>query len=500
MSRSICLTVSTLLCFFLTGRADLSAADPVFRAGAAVADITPQKWPVDLVGNFFPRPATKAWDSLHARALVLDNSSTKIAFVMVDSCYCSRNLFDEAKRRAAELTGIAAEQMLMAATHTHSAPRTKDRHDWKSDPDYVEHVIRGIVSAVQQAHANRIQAEIGIGTAQLPEEVFNRRWFMKPVAGAMPPDPFGETTDQVRMNPPRGRDVLDRPAGPTDPEICFLTVRTPQGRPLALLANYSLHYVGGVPGGGVSSDYFGEFAQQIEMRLFPAPGRGPQADVSGPREEPLRDTLPPFVGILSNGTSGDINNINFLEPRPRAKPFERIRIVASRVADRVSGALEQVEYQAWVPLGMAQSEMTLAVRRPTEFQLAQSRKILAEKDDSRLPHRFSKTYAGWAVELHEHAGTEDIIVQAIRIGDLGVVSIPCETFVEIGLRLKQDSPFKSTFTIELANGHYGYLPTPRQHRLGGYETWLGSGSLEEEAAVKIEDELLKMLRSLQDEQ
>ena len=90
MSRFTCLTVSTLLCLFLTGRADLSAADPVFRAGAAVADITPQKWPVDLVGNFFPRPATKAWDSLHARALVLDNSSTKIAFVMVDSCYCSR--------------------------------------------------------------------------------------------------------------------------------------------------------------------------------------------------------------------------------------------------------------------------------------------------------------------------------------------------------------------------------------------------------------------------
>jgi hypothetical protein len=233
------------------------------------------------------------------------------------------------------------------------------------------------------------------------------------------------------------------------------------------------------------------------MRLFPVQTDGKESNADdGQREEPLRDTLPPFVGILSNGTSGDINNINFLDPRPRAKPFERIRAVASRVADRVSEALAEVEYKKWVPLGMAQSEMTVKVRRPTNFQLAQSRKLIVEEDDSKLPNRFSRVFAGWAIGLHEHPGTEDIIVQAIRIGDVGVTSIPCETFVEIGLRLKQDSPFKNTFTIELANGHYGYLPTPDQHRLGGYETWLGSGSLEEEASPKIEEELLRMLRTM----
>ena len=496
MSRSRCLTVLALLCVSLIGEA-LVAADPVFWAGAAVADITPQKWPVDLVGNFFPRPATKAWDPLSARALVLDNSVTKIAFVVVDSCFCGRSLFDEAKKRASALTGIPADHMLMAATHTHSAPRVKDRFDWKADPEYVEHVTRGIVSALQQASENLLPAEIGFGVAMLPEEVFNRRWFMKSAAGTMPPTPFGETTDQVRMNPPRGRKVLDRPAGPTDPEICFFSVKTPEGRPLALMANYSLHYVGGVPAGGVSADYFGEFAKQIEMRMFPVLRDGTESNiVIGGREEPLRDTLPPFVGILSNGTSGDINNISFLEPRPGAKPFEQIRNVASRVADRVTESLAKVEYKKWVPLGMTQTEMTVKVRRPTKFQLAQSRKLIVEKDDSKLPHSFSRVYAGWAIGLHEHPGTEDILLQAIRIGDVGVTSIPCETFVEIGLRLKMDTPFQHTFTIELANGHYGYLPTPDQHRLGGYETWLGSGSLEEEASPKIEDELLKMLGSL----
>lgn len=499
MSRSHRVVTVTLV-FVCVFSAIAQAADPVFRAGAAVADITPQKWPVDMVGNFFPRPAFRAWDPLSARALVLDNSVTKIAFVIVDSCYCGRNLFDDAKRRASRLTGIPADHMLMAATHTHSAPRAKDRFDWKADPDYVEHMTRGIVSALQQANANLLQAEIGFGVAMLPEEVFNRRWFMKSAAGTMPPTPFGETVDQVRMNPPRGRNVLDRPAGPTDPEICFFALRTIEGRPIALLANYSLHYVGGVPGGGLSSDYFGEFARQMEMRLFPVQQDGTESSVApGQRAEPLRDTLPPFVGILSNGTSGDINNISFLEPRPRAKPFERIRIVASRVASRITQSLEKVEYQKWVPLAMAQSEMTVKVRRPSKFQLEQSRRLIQEEDDQKLPHRFSRVYAGWAIGLHEHPGTEDIIVQAVRIGDVGVCSIPCETFVEIGLRLKKDTPFKHTFTIELANGHYGYLPTPEQHRLGGYETWLGSGSLEEEASPEIEEELLRMLRRLKGE-
>ncbi len=302
---------------------------------------------------------------------------------------------------------------------------------------------------------------------------------MKP--GAIPPNPFGETTDQVRFNPPQGSDLLDRPAGPTDPEVWFLSVRTPEGRPLALLANYSLHYVGGIPGGGVSADYFGEFARQIERRLFP---------------EGKRDSLPPFVGILSNGTSGNINNISFRHPRPRAEPFERVQAVASRVADRVFDALGDVKYEAWVPLAMNQTELVLDVRRPTEFQLEQAKAFLAEDDPSKLPHPWSKQYARWALDLNQHAGTESLVLQAIRIGDAGITSVPCEVFVEIGLRLKEESPFKPTFTIELANGHYGYLPTPEHHRLGGYETWLGSCILETQASEKIHDRLLEMLEAL----
>jgi neutral ceramidase len=84
------------------------------RAAAATADITPQKWPLPMVGTFSERLATHAWDPLQARALVLDNGETRIGLVIVDSCYCPRELFDEAKRRAEEVCGIPADRILAA--------------------------------------------------------------------------------------------------------------------------------------------------------------------------------------------------------------------------------------------------------------------------------------------------------------------------------------------------------------------------------------------------
>ncbi len=448
-----------------------------FRAGAAVGDITPTKWPVYLVGSFSERGAEKAWDLLSARALVMDDGETRLAIVIVDSCLIPRALFDEAKQRASKLTGIRSDHMLMAATHTHSAPASLDRIFAKASDEYLDVLKSGIVKAIKQANANLEPAEVGWGQIDVPEQVHNRRWHMKP--GGIVPNPFGETTDQVRMNPPRGRGLLDRPAGPTDPQVSFISVRAKGGRPIALLANYSLHYVGGVPAGGVSADYFGEFARQIKQRI-------------APKED---DGDPPFIGIMSNGTSGDINNINFRDPQPRKKPFEQIRYVASSVADEVSQIYKKTKHRESITLAMAQRQLTLDIRKPTAKQLARAKQFLAETDESKLPRR-AKAYARFAVELAEMPPTEDIILQAIRIGDVGIASIPCEVFAEIGLGIKDRSPLKATFTIELANGWNRYLPTPRQHRLGGYETWLGTNMLEIEASEKIERVVFDLLRDV----
>jgi hypothetical protein len=447
-------------------------ASAELTAGAAKADITPTKWPHPMVGSFSERLADKAWDPLHARAIVLSDGSTKLAIVVVDSCYCPRSLFDEAKRRVEKQCGIRTYRILGSATHTHTAPASRDRRETKADPQYVEQVTAGIVQAVVQAHQNLEPAEIGWGKVAVPEELFNRRWYMKP--GGIVPNPFGGTDDIVRMNPPRSKELLDRPAGPTDPDVSVVSIRSREGRPIALLANYSLHYVGGIPAGGVSADYFGEFARLVEKQL------GSQGN------------SPPVVGIMSNGTSGDVNNINFTNPRPRSQPFERMRIVAKRVADASLKTYETIQYRSDISLAASQRLLTLNKRRPNAEQVRRAKEFLAAEDESSLPKR-AKPYARWLLQLNEPPFEEEIVLQAFRIGELGIAAIPCEVFTEIGLELKDKSPLPTTFTIELANGHYGYLPTPRQHALGGYETWLGTCILETTASDKITAVVLELL-------
>ena len=87
-------------------------------------------------------------------------------------------------------------------------------------------------------------------------------------------------------------------------------------------------------------------------------------------------------------------------------------------------------------------------------------------------------------------------LQALRIGDVAIGGIPAEVFVETGLAFKQRSPFKPSFIISLNNGYYGYLPTPEHHKLGGYETWLGTNRLEVDASTKILDHLLEMVKAM----
>ena len=465
-----------LLALGVTGA---DGAEARLRAGAAKADITPRKWPQGTAGSFSERPATQAWDRLHVRAIVLDDGTSRVGIVVVDSCYVPRHIFDDAKRRLAKLTGIRMDRLMMSATHTHSAPSSRDRWEYKADQDYIEQLTRGIVQAVSQADKNLEPAEIGWGVTEVPEEVFNRRWFMKP--GGIVANPFGLTSDKVRMNPPRNPKLLDRPAGPTDPQVSVVSIRSATGRPIALLANYSLHYVGGIPAGGVSADYFGEFARLVEKKLA-----GDSAKAAPP------------VGILSNGTSGDVNNISFRKPRPGAKSFERMRLVAKRVADASLQVCQGMKYRNDLKLSMAQRLLTLNKRRPTAVQVRRAKQYMAAEDESSIPRR-AKQYAFWTLELAQPPYQQELVLQVLRIGDLAITAIPCEVFAEIGLEIKKKSPFRRTFTISLANGYERYLPTPRQHAWGGYETWLGTNILEIQASEKIKAALFEMLAEVSKE-
>lgn len=465
------------LCLFLPLCLQAQEAGKKFLAGAATSNITPPIGGV-IVGGFSPFPSTHIHDELNARCLVLDNGDRRLAIVVCDLLGAATAMFDEAARLVEIQTGIPRDCVVISATHTHSASSALSENRYKLDEplnEYQTFVARRIADGVTRAVNNLAPARIGWSTGQAPEHVFNRRWFMK--EGTVPPNPFGGI-DKVKMNPPRGENLI-KPAGPTDPEVCLVSVQSADGKPMAVLANYSLHYVGDVGPGHVSADYFPYFCDRLQELL------------GADRQDP------PFVAMMSNGTSGNINNVDYSKPAPLAGPrYSKIRQVANDVAQVAVNAMKGITYHDWVPLDSRFSLLKLEARRPTAEQLVAAEELVAKPRILGKKTALDVIYAERVVKMRDIPSHIDLPIQALRIGDVAICAIPCETFVETGLELKAKSPFKQTFTHSIAGGYLGYLPTPEHHELGGYETWLGTNRLEVQASTKITQRLLEQLESM----
>src|ERR1043165_1755428 len=235
------------------------AAEPrVFRAGAAAIDITPTKFPVIINGNFTEGSVTNVFDTLHARALVLDDRTTRIAFVVVDSCMLPRELIDRAKDIAAKETGIPGERMLISATHTHSAPSSMGCLGSRLDKEYAEALVPKLAEAIAAAAKNLQPARVGWAAIDDWEHTFNRRWIRR--SDKMLTDPFGQKNVRANMHPGYQSADAVGPSGPVDPGLSVLAFQTPAGKRLALLANYSQHYFGTT---AASADYYGLFCTHI---------------------------------------------------------------------------------------------------------------------------------------------------------------------------------------------------------------------------------------------
>lgn len=445
------------------------------RAGAATSDIS---LPVGATnGGVIMRggPVTQIHDPLRVRCMVLDDGATQLAIAVCDVRMIGRKIVEEARRRVALDLKWPTKNILISATHSHAAPGLIGMHSSELDRWYADFVALRIADAIRLAAANLAPAKIGFGAVEKPEYVFNRRWRIKP--GTAPKNPFGATDDAVVMNPSKGPNLIE-PAGPVDPRMSLISVQRADGRPMALLANYGMHYVGGYQSNHASADYFGLFAERIAERFDAA------------------SHYPPFVAMMSNGASGDVNSNNVLNPIGKRPAWQRMREVADDMADAAVTTIQNIEHRSDVRLGVESATIELGVRRPDANRLEWARDTVATIQN---PEKISRPqlYAQEALELAKYPESMPVELQTLRIGDLSIAAIPGEVFAESGLEMARRSPFAKTVTIELANGYYGYLPTPRQHLLGGYETWPARSSfMEVEASPKIESQILKMFEHL----
>jgi putative membrane-bound dehydrogenase-like protein len=437
-----------------------------FRAGAAILDISPTNFPVIVNAMFTERSASAVVDPLNTRALVLDDSSKRIAIAVVDTCMMPRDLIDAAKQIVVDATGIQGDHILISATHTHSAPSAMGCLGSRADTNYQKFLPPKIAEAIIQANLNLVPAKIGWAVVDDWKHTFNRRWIRR--SDRMLKDPFGDENVRAHMHPGHQSPDAIGPSGPVDPALSIIALQTKTGEPLALFANYSQHYYESAL---LSSDYYGRFANHI-AKLIGA-------------------TNSSFVAMMSQGTSGDLMWMDYSAPA-RKTGYDNY---AREVAEEALRAYKNIQFQDWVPLAMAERKLALNYRSPDAERLTWAHK-LAATFPGRIPQTLPEIYALEAIYLHERPHTE-LILQALRIGDLGITAIPNEVYALTGLKLKAQSPFKTTINIELANGAAGYIPPPEQHKLGGYTTWPArTAGLETQAEPRILAGLLGLLESV----
>ncbi|MDD3585981.1 MAG: hypothetical protein PHQ75_02255 [Thermoguttaceae bacterium] len=444
-----------------------------FKAGAAAVDITPTHRPVIT----YSRNVDKIEEPIYARALVLDDGTTKFAFAVVDVCLLHTEVIEKIKDAIVAKTDLKRDRICLSTTHTHTCPAAAIVHAGVADEKFIATLPEKVSQALVQANAKRVPARIGWGTAREPRYVFCRRYLMKPGTALTIPSEFsGVPRDLAMMNPGQNNPNIVSRTGVPDQTIYVIGLQTLDGKPLAVLGNYSTHYAGhGAP--AISADYFGVFCREIS-KLLDAPNN--------------------FVALMTNGTSGDTNCCDFLSKTP---PEYNIDLVGKAVAEGALRAWKQMKFYDHVPFTVLEEKLNVAIRKPTDAQVALAKEHLKKLEEKgKKFSNWTDKYAFETVYLSTLPPRRDIKLQTIRIGSLAICAIPSEVYSFTGHDLRANSPFTPTFVISLANGYNGYLPTADSFQLGGYTTWRTRSSLlEEPAEAMIRAKLTEMLQSLKQE-
>ena len=421
-----------------------------FQAGAASVDTTPPLGTI-INGDFVTHYAQKIHDPLHAKALVLKNDTRTLVLVVVDICILGKELLDGTKAIIEKQFGVPSEQVLISATHTHASGAVEDVHMVPADLAYRKRLPGLIVEAVGKAIDKLRPAQLAFGTADAPEYVMCRRYWMKD--SYTPLNPVTGKADTIKTNPFGVEEEIIKPLNSPDPELGFLAIKGLDNKWIAILGNYSLHYVGDWENGTISADYFGRFAAALKEKL---------------------DAGPDFVGIMSNGTSGDINIWDFSGQKefPKGELAKSTKI-ANDLADKVLEGLEGVQWDQAPYLHSSFANIKAGRRMPDKDELETARGIMATgglEDLKPDTQGWRKLYAREQMVLNEFADAAESAVQVLHIGEGKIGALPGEFFAETGLKLKAEvkCPY---FTISLANDNVGYVPPAHEIEKGGYETW-----------------------------
>lgn len=451
------------------------------QVGVAETTINPRLG-MQIDGNIGAyRPAQVILNDLYARAIVFQQGDTRFLLLSMDLLAVTSEWTDAIREFAADELGFDRDAVAVHVVQNHSSPslgqimltdrfEATKKHPWirGSDPDYGPLVMERIKPMIRQAVESVQPVRLVFGSSLEARVSFNRRIAMRDGTSEMG---FG------RQN--RRQEALYR-EGPSDPEVGVALFTTPGLETVAALLHHTSHPVHWNPHHAVHGDWPGAWSREVRRRLLPA-------------------TIP----LVLNGCCGNIIHHDVLNPHREDTPESMARLLT----DAVQAALTN-PYTAHDDPRLAYRTVRFGIpfRQFPKDVFEAAHKLLDEHpdpiwtDDSQTRFEWDWHFAASLVDLEHRLATEaefEYEIQALRVGDLAILVLPGEPFVEAQLEIKQRSPAKRTFVAHMSNRYVGYIPTPEAIGRGGYETRPSSGSkLAPEALQTITDKSVELLKEL----
>ena len=448
------------------------SADAQLKAGVAKMDIT----------NY---EAGLANDPLYVKVLALDDGTTKMAIITLDVVAIEEigpiknGYLQTVRSQIQKDVNIKPSNVLVNVSHCHGIVRAN--------------VAELTIQAVKEAYNNMVPVNVGVGTGFENRVMENRRYIMKD----------GSQADVRRAySLPPDNEIAS--IGPIDPEIGVLRFDRKNGKTLAVVYNFAVHPIEGVPNGGNTADMVGFASKVIEENLDDAMAlfiQGCGGDINPvnyknldtpPDAEPLGNLLGlsvlRAVKKIHPAPVGKIKVINETMDLPRANFAQRIDTLEAKEL-RLLHSLKQtnINLKTYIPL-------LIKYDYSKEYPSYYAQRYLHDQqigryDMLRLDSINRKDMENYRsniyimehltriqenlrlVKMHQErsAGRKTINVEmlGVKIGDMKLVTFPGELTVQIGLNIKKKAPDEFTFVAGYTNGYIFYSPTAEQLRNTG---------------------------------
>lgn len=442
------------------------------QAGFARVNVTPMMG-IGMGGYFIPRYVEGVLDELEINALALTCGDDKALLITIDNESLKVEATADFRQHISEVTGVPEEGIYIHATHSHTTPFCLKDSEEILDQEYYKTVYHKMADVSKMALEDLKPAQMGYGIGQAPNIAFVRRFRMK--------------DGSVQTNPGVNNPNILEPIGEIDDRVSVLRFKR-EGADDLVYVNFGDHpdTVGGCK---VSADWPGFTRRTVEK------------------------VLDGTKCIVFNGAQGDINHVNvhptggylndmFNDFDDVARGYKHAEYMGRVITGGVLQAFDKVKYVDVDRLKCIRRAIKIASNMPKPEDMAEAHRINDLHNagkDAELPYEGMMlttvvAEAGRMVNLEHGPEFYDMTLSGIAIGDVALVGIPGEPFMEIGKGLKETEGWDLVLPTCMTNGSQGYFPMKDAYEQGGYEA--RSSYFKEGVAETMIEEGKKLLADL----